>query len=192
MNPVKIFHQLVRNTLFNSGASAFLQAISGHVPDSDATRLLKNLKHIQKEAGEGIAVLEEAIKAGVVGLTAEQTNQVRDAYADVRVLLDGATQMANFPWEEDYKRVLTSLITRFDPTMEDAVKTQDKYALLDVVTRIHNDSETGMFVNIVEDGTKSVDPTEYPTGKWLKSYKFQEPTFTPWHPVVNISARETK
>ena len=192
MNPVKIFHQLVRNTLFNSGASAFLQSISGHVPDSDATRLLKNLKHIQKEASEGIAVLEECIKSGAVGLTQEQTDQVRDAYADVRVLLDGATQMANFPWEDDYKRVLASLITRFDPTIEDATKTQRKYINLRVETRIHHDEETGIFVTIVTDGSNATDPTEYPTGKWLKSYKFQEPVFQPWHPVVNISAREAK
>ena len=174
MNPVNFFKQLVANTLFNSGASAFLQAIAGHKPENHPVTLKKNLQHIQKEAQEGIDFLDLAIKENR-DLTQEETKKVRDAYADVRVLLDGAKQMANFPFEEDYKAVLESLITRFDPTMDDAVKTQQKYEAINVVTRIHHDTDTGMYVNIVVDGSKATDPTEYPSGKWMKSYKYQEP-----------------
>lgn len=184
MNPIKFFKQLVTNTVFNSGASAFLQSIAGHKPDNDATRLKKNLQHIQKEAQEGIDFLEVAIKEGRA-LSQEETKKVRDAYADVRVLLDGAYQMATFPWEEDYKAVLASLITRFDASGAEAVKTQMKYQNLNVETRIHEDTETGMFVNIVVDGSKAEDPSEYPTGKWLKSYKFSEPTFVDGDVVTN-------
>lgn len=178
MNPVKFFKQLVANTLFNSGASAFLQAIAGHRPENHPVTLKKNLQHIQKEAQEGIDFLDLAIKEKR-NLTQEETKKVRDAYADVRVLLDGAKQMASFPFEEDYKAVLESLITRFDPTMEDAVKTQLKYVAIHVVTRIHHDVETGMYVNIVKDYVDA-EPSqelkdEYPVGKWLKSYKYQEP-----------------
>lgn len=178
MNPVKFFKQLVTNTVFNSGASAFLQAISGHVKDNDSTRLYKNLKHVQKEAQEGIDVLKVSIREGRA-LTQEETKKVRDAYADVRVLIDGAAQMATFPFEADYKAVLESLITRFDSTQEDAEKTQRKYVALDVFTRIHQDTETGMYVNIV-DGLHPANTSqelveEYPVGKWLKSYKYQEP-----------------
>lgn len=174
MNPVKIFKQLVHNTVFNSGASAFLQAIAGHQPENHPVTLKKNLQHIQKEAQEGIDFLNIAIVEGR-DLTQEETKKVRDAYADVRVLLDGAQQMSNFPFEADYKAVLESLITRFDPTMEDALHTQVKYEKLSVKTRIHEDIETGMFVNIVVDGSQASDPSEYPTGKWMKSYKYQEP-----------------
>ena len=178
MNPVKFFKQLVANTVFNSGASAFLQAIAGHRPENHPVTLKKNLQHIQKEAQEGIDILDISIKE-VRNLTQEETKKVRDAYADVRVLLDGAKQMATFPWEVDYKAVLESLITRFDPTMEDAVKTQQKYEAINVVTRIHHDAETGMYVNIVK-GYLDAEPSqelkeEYPVGKWLKSYKYQEP-----------------
>lgn len=178
MNPVKFFKQLVANTVFNSGASAFLQAIAGHRPENHPVTLKKNLQHIQKEAQEGIDILDIAIKE-VRNLTQEETKKVRDAYADVRVLLDGAKQMATFPWEVDYKAVLESLITRFDPTMEDTVKTQQKYEAINVVTRIHHDVETGMYVNIVK-GYLDAEPSqelkeEYPVGKWLKSYKYQEP-----------------
>ena len=178
MNPVKFFKQLVANTVFNSGASAFLQAIAGHRPENHPVTLKKNLQHIQKEAQEGIDILDIAIKE-VRNLTQEETKKVRDAYADVRVLLDGAKQMATFPWEVDYKAVLESLITRFDPTMEDTVKTQQKYEAINVVTRIHHDAETGMYVNIVK-GYLDAEPSqelkeEYPVGKWLKSYKYQEP-----------------
>lgn len=178
MNPVNFFKQLVANTLFNSGASAFLQAIAGHRPENHPVTLKKNLQHIQKESQEGIDILDIAIKE-VRNLTQEETKKVRDAYADVRVLLDGAKQMATFPWEVDYKAVLESLITRFDPTMGDAVKTQYKYEAINVVTRIHLDSETGMYVNIVK-GYLDAEPSqelkeEYPVGKWLKSYKYQEP-----------------
>lgn len=174
MNPVTFFKQLVANTLFNSGASAFLQAIAGHRPENNPVTLKKNLQHIQKEAQEGIDFLDLAINEKR-NLTQEESKKVRDAYADVRVLLDGAKQMSNFPFEDDYKAVLESLITRFDSTQEDAVKTQDKYAALNVITVIHHDSETGMWVNIVKDGSGSTDPSEYPTGKWMKSYKYQEP-----------------
>lgn len=174
MNPVKIFKQLVRGTVFNSGASAFLQAIAGHQPENHPVTLKKNLQHIQKEAQEGIDLLDIAINEKR-NLTQEETKKVRDAYADVRVLLDGAQQMSNFPFETDYKAVLLSLITRFDATFEDAVKTQDKYNAIDVDTRIRHDDETGMWVNIVEDGSRAADPSEYPTGKWMKSYKYQEP-----------------
>ena len=178
MNPVKFFKQLVANTVFNSGASAFLQAIAGHRPENHPVTLKKNLQHIQKEAQEGIDFLDVAINENR-DLTQEETKKVRDAYADVRVLIDGAKQMANFPFEEDYKAVLESLITRFDPTMEDAVKTQQKYEAINVVTRIHHDAETGMYVNIVK-GYLDAEPSqelkeEYPVGKWLKSYKYQEP-----------------
>lgn len=176
MNPINAFKALVANTIFNTGASAFLQAISGHVIDNDATRLKKNLQHIQKEAQEGIDVLDLAINENRV-LTQDETKKVRDAYADVRVLIDGASQMATFPWEDDYKAVLESLITRFDSSIEDATLTQEKYAALNVITRIHNDGETGMWVNIVDDGSAAEDPSEYPTGKWLKSYKYSEPSF---------------
>jgi len=87
--------------------------------------------------------------------------------------------MANFPFEEDYKAVLESLITRFDPTQEDAFSTEAKYEKLGVITRIHHDVETGMYVNIVK-GYLDAEPSqelkeEYPVGKWLKSYKYQEP-----------------
>ena len=87
--------------------------------------------------------------------------------------------MATFPWEVDYKAVLESLITRFDPTMVDAVKTQQKYEAINVATRIHRDAETDMYVNIVK-GYLDAEPSqelkeEYPVGKWLKSYKYQEP-----------------
>ena len=178
MNPVKFFKQLVANTVFNSGASAFLQAIAGHRPENHPVTLKKNLQHIQKESQEGIDILDIAIKE-VRNLTQEETKKVRDAYADVRVLLDGAKQMATFPWVADYQAVLESLITRFDPTMEDAVKTQQKYEAINVVTRIHHDAETGMYVNIVK-GYLDAEPSqelkeEYPVGKWLKSYKYQEP-----------------
>lgn len=174
MNPVTFFKQLVANTLFNSGASAFLQAIAGHKPENHPVTLKKNLQHIQKEAQEGIDFLDLAIKENR-DLTQEETKKVRDAYADVRVLLDGAKQMSSFPFEEDYQAVLESLITRFDSSFDDAVKTQDKYDALNVDTVIHHDDETGMWVNIVEDGSRATDPTEYPTGKWMKSYKYQEP-----------------
>lgn len=178
MNPIKIFKTLVANTVFNSGASAFLQSIAGHRPNNNATKLLKNFKHIQKEANEGILAIEEAMDNGQTELTQEQTKAVRDAIADVRVLLDGFEQMANFPFDEDYKAVLGSLITRFDPTFPDAVNTQDKYLLINVKTRIHHDDETDMWVNIVEDGSQAEDPSEYPEGKWLKSHNFSQPTFT--------------
>ena len=178
MNPVKFFKQLVANTVFNSAASAFLQSIAGHRPENHPVTLKKNLQHIQKEAQEGIDFLDLAIKEKR-NLTQEETKKVRDAYADVRVLLDGAKQMASFPFEEDYKAVLESLITRFDPTMEDAVKTQQKYEAINVVTHIRHDEETGMYVNIVKDYLDA-EPSqelkdEYPVGKWLKSYKYQEP-----------------
>lgn len=178
MNPVKFFKQLVANTVFNSGASAFLQAIAGHRPENHPVTLKKNLQHIQKESQEGIDILDIAIKE-VRNLTQEETKKVRDAYADVRVLLDGAKQMATFPFEADYKAVLESLITRFDPTMGDAVKTQQKYEAINVATRIHHDTDTGMYVNIVK-GYLDAEPSqelkeEYPVGKWLKSYKYQEP-----------------
>ena len=178
MNPVKFFKQLVANTVFNSGASAFLQAIAGHRPENNPVTLKKNLQHIQKEAQEGIDILDIAIKE-VRNLTQEETKKVRDAYADVRVLLDGAKQMATFPWEVDYKAVLESLITRFDATQADAISTETKYEKLGVITRIHHDAETGMYVNIVK-GYLDAEPSqelkeEYPVGKWLKSYKYQEP-----------------
>ena len=58
MNPVKIFKQLVRGTVFNSGASAFLQAIAGHQPENHPVTLKKNLQHIQKEAQEAQARID--------------------------------------------------------------------------------------------------------------------------------------
>ena len=172
------FEQLVENTTFDPSASAFLQSIAGHRKTNNAVKLLKNFKHIQKEASEGILAIEEAEKAGQEVLTQEQTKAVRDAIADVRVLLDGFAQMVDFDLLGDYKTVLGSLITRFDVSEEDALKTKEKYIALGVETRIHHDEETNRFVTIAVDGSKAEDPTEYPEGKWLKSYKFSEPKFT--------------
>lgn len=188
MNPQQVFKTLVDATVFNCQASMFLQAISGHVPDNDPDRLIKNLKHIQKEAQEGIEALEDLkakIDAGTV-TDADYTiaaTKTRDAYADVRVLLDGSQQMHNFPLAEDYAAVLSSLITRFDKPevnvlfdeAHHAKLTQEKYNKLHVETRIHFDTTTGMYVNIVVNGSQAADPSEYPAGKWLKSYKYQEP-----------------
>lgn len=182
---MELFSKLLNATTFNPDASKFIQSIAGHKPDSDKVKLIRNLKHIQNEAQEGIDLLQKAIDEERE-LTQDETKGVRDAYADVRVLLDGACQMATFPFLNDYVAVLESLITRFDPSGEligedelfHARKTSLKYEELGVRTRIHKDEATGMYVNIVEDyhTLEAEQNPDYPVGKWLKSYRFSQPT----------------
>lgn len=101
----------------------------------------------------------------------------RDASGDIRVLLDAQKASVTYDVDGDYNEIVEKLFTRLNDNEEDAKRTQQKYADLGVETYIVFDERTGQFINRVKETVDGTDGEHYPKDKWLKSYKFQTPSF---------------
>lgn len=120
--------------------------------------------------------LQETIEQ-VVAYNERNEEDFRDASGDIRVLLDAQKASVSYSLDDDYSEIVDKLFTRLDDNETCAKKTQDKYAALGVATYIVFDERTGKYINRVAETATGTDGETYPKDKWLKSYKFQTPTF---------------
>lgn len=110
---------------------------------------------------------------------------IRDDIQDILVTTYGLSHYMGYNADEDHKEVYRSNMTKFDPTMELAKKTQEKYAALGVTTEIRlshvkwEGFEGDYYINIVAETAVGTDGKTYPKGKFLKSINFEEPRYKP-------------
>lgn len=153
---------------FTPHGSSILQQYAGYERNNNWADVNKIMRYLSQEYIEAI-----------VALNARDIDGFRDAIADIRVLLDAIDAATTIDLEADYAEVINKLNTRFDKTPEDAKLTQLKYERNGVKTTIAYNEQFGIYTNIVCEDTNGLDNEFYPAGKWLKSYKFQQPIFQP-------------
>lgn len=121
------------------------------------------------------------------GIVARDIHEVRDGIQDMLVTVYGLAWRGGFPADVDAAEVVRSNLSKFDPSKEDAILTKNKYLAIGVETftktRTLEDGEICVvtFSAVDQVGT---DGKKYPKNKWLKSHRFQEPVYTPLHPLV--------
>lgn len=147
-------------------SSEEMQRIAGYRKNNQWADLQKHLTYQLQETIEQVTAFNE-----------RNEEDFRDASGDIRVLLDAQKASVTYSLDADYNEIVEKLFTRLDDTLEGAEKTQAKYAALGVATYIVHDERTGQFINRVSETVDGTDGEHYPKDKWLKSYKFQTPTF---------------
>lgn len=115
------------------------------------------------------------------GVGARNVHELRDGVCDLVFTTLGMSHRAGVHSAADYEKVVASQFSKFDPTEEDAIKTQAKYQALNMVTNYEQRQIPGTdeWVYVTFSAADQIDGEgrKCGKGKWLKSYRFQEPTF---------------
>lgn len=110
-------------------------------------------------------------------------SELRDGLADKRITLGGFSNILPISLSDDFENACDNQFTRFDKDYEKALKTQEKYAAIGVVTEIHrNLVGTGngvltFFANIVVEDATGTNGEFYPKGKFVKSINYTKDQF---------------
>lgn len=125
-------------------------------------------------------------------VAARDPTALRDGAADLLFTLVGLAHRGGFDLLEDLLEVNRSNYSKFDTSYDDAVLTRIKYDELGLRTRmfIQMDGQSQVYVTRV-DGDQAIGEKQYPDGKWLKSYRFEDVDFVPLpenHPLINPMA----
>lgn len=158
----------------NFTQTANINLVAGHSPNADWDGLKRQADLIQSELNE---LYENIEKRNVEAL--------RDDVCDVLFTAYGFGYRANLPVDQDYAEVCRSNMTKFDVSVADAGLTADKYLKLGVqtyyvITHVGDDPMTRLTYYVTKSAVDQVgtDGKSYPHGKWLKSYRFEEPQFS--------------
>jgi NTP pyrophosphatase (non-canonical NTP hydrolase) len=156
----------------NFTATAVINAIAGNPTNAGWDAIEKQIKLIKDELKE----LDD-------GITARDIHELRDGIQDVLFTVYGLAHRAGIDADLDYAEVVRSNMTKFDDNDEDATRTRAKYLAIGVETVIFklHDPSTGRVYYVTKsakDQTGS-DNKGYPKGKWLKSFRFEEPQYAP-------------
>ncbi len=161
-----------------------INMIAGKVATADRQLLLEQCRIIQSE-------LTETMEALVTG----DWPEFRDGVSDVEFTSLGLFALSPFKYDQDMTVVCDSNMEKFDLSEADALLTRDKYAKLGIETYyiVSNilDEETGrskkLYVTRSSSDQTDAKGKDYPADKWLKSYKWKEPVFTPLDLIVRGS-----
>lgn len=106
---------------------------------------------------------------------------LRDGIADLLVTAYGMGAVLGFDCNDDMAAVTTALLTRFDTTEEDAVKTRAKYKELGVVTYTELSIVDGAMWYVTKStrDQHGINNEFYPAGKFLKSHRFKTEVLEP-------------
>lgn len=107
--------------------------------------------------------------------------RLRQFSSNIYGLIREVADLCQIPYEEDQKVVLASNLSKFDRTVEDAIRGTVAYAAKGVKTTINQQTlEDGDYyvIKVMEDCTDRAGKF-YPKGKFLKSLSFQAPQFEP-------------
>lgn len=161
--------------------TAKINALAGNQYNGGWSAIEHQLRIIQSEWDE---TCDDGVKA-------RNIHELRDGIADVLFTVYGLAHRAGIDADSDFEKVVESQFTKFDPTVEDAALTRDKYKALGIevyqelrqITR-HN-IITDCWVTYSAKDQLDAKGRECPEGKWLKSHRFQEPVFDPLPDHVN-------
>lgn len=135
---------------------------------------------IKRQLNVDINECFELLEAFVTG----DVSLMRDALADKRITLNGFQTILPFNLIKDYFSAVRNNFTRFDSNYTHALETQQKYAELEVPTKISrillkSDDGTSeeFFVNKVIDDVTANTGEVFTKGKWVKSKYFENDNF---------------
>lgn len=133
-------------------------------------------------ADKQIGIIEaELLETRDDGVNARNVYELRDGIGDLLFTVLGMAHRTGISASSDYKHVVASQYSKFDPTEEDALKTQAKYEALGMVTRYERrqipGSDQWVYVTFSAKDQIDGEGRKCGEGKWLKSYRFANPVF---------------
>lgn len=135
-------------------------------------------KDILRQTKIDLSECLELLDAVVFGDTIE----MQDAMSDKRVTLNGfATFLPMISLTKNFEVTRDLLFTRFDSTIHNAVRTQEKYRALGIETYIAESIVNGnsYYANKVAEDVTGNDGEFYPRDKFLKSINYKKENFAP-------------
>lgn len=131
----------------------------------------------QKQAHMTVVELRELVKS----IEERDIKELRDVYCDLIVFATGGLFRLGADTHRDMHAVTDALLTRFDRTMEDALKTRKKYLDLGVETETRVTTIDGVTYHVTVSTKDQIDihGEQYTAGKFLKSYQFSVATLQP-------------
>lgn len=135
-------------------------------------------------ADKQIGIIEaEFLETRDDGIVARNVHELRDGVGDLIFTALGLAHRTGLDAAADYEKIVASQFSKFDPTEEDALKTQAKYQAYDMETRYERRQIPGtvdwVFVTFSARDQIDHQGRKCGAGKWLKSYRFEEPVFSP-------------
>lgn len=180
---------------FKKMAQQFLEAYTYYDNELEGDADPEMLKAVE-EAQKFLDLCEEQEKIASGEIVAKIDREaVRDDIQDILVTDYGLSHYMGFDADADHVKVYESNMSKFDPSMDLARLTQEKYAALGVpttircteVSKLHHGerhlTET-FFINVSAEDTVGTDGKTYPKGKFLKSINFKEPQYNIMHHPV--------
>lgn len=109
--------------------------------------------------------------------------EIIDGQSDVAFVLAGFQHISGIGIKPGLVETIRSNLTKFDRTEDDAKITAERYAAKGIKTRYSERSVPPDLQHILgevcfvtyADGDQQIGDSFTPDGKWLKSYKFEEP-----------------
>jgi predicted HAD superfamily Cof-like phosphohydrolase len=131
-----------------------------------------------------INLIQSELDEAKDSLAKRDIETLRDDVGDVLFTAYGLGHRAGFPVDEDFGEVCRSNMTKFDSNEDDAVGTVLKYEKIGVEARatpkvviVDGVTKTFYVTHSTKDQT-GTDGRSYPGGKWLKSFRFEEPVYS--------------
>jgi hypothetical protein len=156
-----------------------INATAGNTVNPNWTTVKRQLAIIEREWVELNTHIEDK-DAG------ENLANIRDDLCDVLVTVYGMGYLLGLDLDADMLVATEALKSRFDTTPEDYEHTRQKYLALGVPVMCRIVSRNGMqyYVTVCTSDVIGTNGEKYVKGKWLKSYKFHEPVYSPTDIVI--------
>lgn len=146
-------------------------------------------------ADHQIGLIQSELKELTDAIDMRDIHETRDGIGDVLFTVYGLAHRLGLNALEDLQSVISSNWSKFDTTEEDAEKTKHKYLAWGVeseVRRYAMSSSFHYYVLVSAFDQKGTDGKNYPKGKYLKSWRFQEPVFNPLSVSNKLLSTATK
>lgn len=133
-------------------------------------------------ADHQIRIIESEFDELKEGIASRDEKELRDGIADLLFTVIGLAHRLGLPSIADLAEVVRSNLTKFDPTVEDAIKTHAKYQAIGVDTyRVEKfaPDNTSCFVTYSTHDQVDTAGKKYIANKWLKSYRWEDVDLEP-------------
>lgn len=123
------------------------------------------------------------------GVNGRDIHELRDGVQDMLFTVYGLGHRAGLPVDQDFAQVVESQFSKFDPDEASAALTREKYAKKGMeIYQLEKDfGDRTMIVTYSAIDQLDDQGRKASKGKWLKSHRFQEPTYEPLPDDVQFS-----
>lgn len=131
-------------------------------------------------ADHQIKIIESEFNELKKGIASRDIHELRDGIGDLLFTVIGLAKRCALPSIVDLAEVVRANKSKFDTSLEDQVKTAQKYTALNVETyfkSVVQPDGSSLYVTFTSHTQVDTQGREYIAGKWLKSYKWQDVQF---------------